>query len=207
MMKNRSIQVSLSPYLWVLLLLAVIALITAFGPPEKSLGENIRVVYLHGAWVWTSLAALIASGVIGLAAILRRNPSLHAWSRALGRTGLLFWITYLPISVWAMQANWNGLYLAEPRWRLALIFAISGLLLQIGLTLIDKPQLTSAANLVFILTLMLFLTGTREVMHPRSPILSSDSRLIQVYFAALVTATSLVAWQSHDLASSKTTNN
>ncbi len=210
-MKNRAIQASLSPYLWVLLLLAVIALITAFGPPEKSLGENIRVVYLHGAWVWTSLAVLIASGVIGLAAILRRNPSLHSWSRALGRTGLLFWITYLPISVWAMQTNWNGLYLAEPRWRLALIFAISGLLLQIGLTLIDQPELTSAANLAFILTLLLFLSGTREVMHPRSPILSSDSRLIQIYFAILVTATLLVAWQiarwwqSLDLGLNKTT--
>lgn len=211
-MKNRAKQVSLSPYLWAALLLAVIALITAFGPPEKSLGENIRVVYLHGAWVWTSLAVLISSGVVGLAAILRRNPSLHAWSRALGRTGLLFWITYLPISVWAMQANWNGLYLAEPRWRLALIFAISGLLLQLGLSLINKPQLTSAANLIFILTLLLSLSGTREVMHPRSPILSSDSRLIQVYFAALVTATLLVAWQiarwwrGFDLTLRKTTN-
>jgi len=195
MIKNRAIQVSRSPLLWVLLLLAVIAWIITFGPPEKSLGENIRVVYLHGAWVWTSLATLIASGLAGLAAILRRSSSLHSWSRALGRTGLLFWITYLPISVWAMQTNWNGLYLAEPRWRLALIFAISGLLLQIGLTLIDKAELTSAANLVFILVLLLSLSGTSEVMHPRSPILSSDSRLIQVYFAALVTITLLVAWQ------------
>jgi hypothetical protein len=120
---------------------------------------------------------------------------MHAWSRALGRTGLVFWITYLPISMWAMQTNWNGLYLAEPRWRLALIFAVSGLLLQLGLALIDNPGLTSGANLAFILILLLALSGTQEVMHPRSPILESDSRLIQVYFFLLVSAALLVAWQ------------
>jgi hypothetical protein len=32
-------------------------------------------------------------------------------------------------------------------------------------------------------------------MHPRSPILQSDSRLIQAYFAALLVITLLLAWQ------------
>lgn len=194
-MINRSHQSSKSPFLWILILLAIIALLTALGPPEKSLGGNVRVVYLHGAWVWSALVALSASGLVGVIALLKREPSLHAWSRALHRTGLLFWISYLPISVWAMQTNWNGLYLAEPRWRLALIFSIAGLLLQIGLTLIDRPALTSAANLAFIITLLFFLSGTREVMHPRSPILTSDSRLIQIYFAGLLAVTLLLAWQ------------
>jgi hypothetical protein len=172
-----------------------IVLLTAVGPAERTLGVNVRVVYLHGAWVWTSLAVLIASGITGLVAILTQRQDFHAWSRALGRTGLLFWITYLPISVWTMQTNWNGLYLSEPRWRLALIFAISGLLLQVGLTLIGSANWTSAANLTFIVVLLIALSRTQEVMHPRSPILQSDSRLIQVYFAALSILTLLLAWQ------------
>ena len=184
-----------SPLTWLLVLLAAIALLAAGGPPEKSLGSSVRVVYLHGAWVWTALAAFFAAGLSGLAALLTHQDALHSWSRALGRTGLVFWISYLPISVWATQTNWNGLYLAEPRWRLALIFAVSGLLLQLGLALIDKAALTSAANLGFILVLLVALSGTREVMHPRSPILESGSTLIQVYFAVLVTFMLLAAWQ------------
>ncbi len=153
------------------------------------------MVYLHGAWVWTSLAVMVASGAVGSAALLTHRSDLHSWSEALGRTGLVFWVSYLPISIWAMQTSWNGLYLAEPRWRLAMIFAIAGLLLQVGLTMLDRPAWTSAANIAFILALLLSLAGTGEVMHPRSPILSSDSRLIQVYFAVLVAAALLAALQ------------
>jgi len=198
---NRIFRLARSPLVLVLIALAVILLLTQAGPAEKSLGVNVRVVYLHGAWVWASLALFIAAGLTGLAAILARLPelrraaALHAWSRALGRAGLLFWITYLPISIWAMQTNWNGLYLAEPRWRLALIYAVSGALLQMGLSLIANPFWTSLANLIFISTLLLAITSTREIMHPSSPILSSDSRLIQVYFFLLVGVTLLAAWQ------------
>jgi hypothetical protein len=194
-MKVKTKPALKSPLLWLLILTAGVGLLTAIGPSERTLGANVRVVYLHGAWVWTSLAIFLAAGIAGLAGLLSGRARLHAWSRALGWTGLLFWITYLPISMWAMQSNWNGLYLAEPRWRLALIFAVAGLLLQAGLALIDRPAWNSAANLAFVAVLLAALAGTREVMHPSSPILSSNSRLIQAYFAGLVLLTTLLAWQ------------
>src|SRR5690606_9937862 len=112
-----------SPWLFLLVLAVAIAAFTALSPAERTLGLNVRVVYLHGAWVWAALAAFLAAAGAGLAGFIRDRASengsltLHRWSRALGRTGLLFWITYLPLSMWAMQTNWNGLFLAEPRWR------------------------------------------------------------------------------------------
>jgi hypothetical protein len=152
-------------------------------------------VYLHGAWVWASLAAFLAAGIFGGLGLLTQRKSLHRWSGAFGRTGLIFWITYLPLSMWAMQSNWNGLFLAEPRWRLALIFAISGILLQVGLSLADKPSLTSGLNLSYIIALMLALQRTPNVMHPASPILNSDAWRIQFYFFGLVLLTLLAVWQ------------
>ena len=184
-----------NPLLGFFLTLAAIAGVTLLGPPEKSLGPNVRVVYLHGAWVWAALAAFVAAAVAGTAGLLLRREHLHRWSRALGRTGLIFWITYLPISIWAMQTNWNGLFLAEPRWRVALVFAIGGLLLQIGLTLVEEPAWASAANLVFCLVLFLALQNTEQVMHPPSPILSSDAWRIQLFFAGLLLLTFLAAAQ------------
>ena len=135
--------------MWFLLTLAAIGLITVLSPAERVLGANARIVYLHGAWVWASLAGFTAAALVGLAAWITHRPGLHYWSRALGRTGLFFWITYLPISMWAMQTSWNGLYLAEPRFRLAVIFSISGLLLQIGLALLENPAWASAANIAY----------------------------------------------------------
>ena len=138
-----------STLIWFVLTLVAIAAFTVIGPAEKSLGSNVRVVYLHGVWVWAALAAFLAAACIGLVGLIRQNQRLNHWSRALGRTGLLFWITYIPISIWAMQTNWNGLFLAEPRFRLAIIFALGGLMLQLGVTLLGDAAWASAGNQVY----------------------------------------------------------
>jgi hypothetical protein len=175
--------------------LLVIALVVAFAPVEKTLGAKVRVVYLHGAWVWAAMAAFLVAGLAGLLGLVTQRSEYHRWSLALGRAGLIFWITYLPISMWAMQTNWNGLFLAEPRWRLALVFAVSGLLLQAGLTLVDRPVLTSMSNLAYILLLLAALRFTENVMHPPAPILNSDAWRIQLYFAVILALVLLAAFQ------------
>ena len=185
----------ISPLVWFLLTLAAIGLITVLSPAERVLGANARIVYLHGAWVWASLAGFTAAALVGLAAWITHRPGLHYWSRALGRTGLFFWITYLPISMVAMQTSWNGLYLAEPRFHLAVIFSISGLLLQIGLALLEHPAWASAANIVYAIALYLALFNTQNVMHPPSPMMDSEASRIQLYFFVLFALTLLAAWQ------------
>lgn len=180
---------------WFALTLIAIAAFTAVGPAEKTLGSNVRVVYLHGVWVWAALAAFLAAAITGLIGLISRNQKLHQWSRALGRTGLLFWITYIPISIWAMQTNWNGLFLAEPRFRLAVIFTLGGLMLQLGVTLLGDAFWASASNLAYFLALMFALRSTNNVMHPPAPILNSDAWRIQVFFGGLLVLTLLAAWQ------------
>jgi len=193
--KTSRLQLASSPLVWLLFILAAIVFLTAVGPAEKTLGANVRVVYLHGAWVWTALAGFLIAGALGAAGIIARQPRLHRWSRAWGWSGLLFWATYLPISLWAMQTSWNGLYLSEPRWRLALVFAITGLLLQLGLVLLERPGWTSAGNLLYVAALLLTLANTRNVMHPPAPVLNSDSLLIRGYFFILLFFMFLAAWQ------------
>jgi len=187
---------SKSPLFWFVLILIALAAVTVVSPAEKTLGSNARIVYLHGVWVWAALAAMLLAGLIGVFALITRRQGLHCWSRALGRTGLIFWITYLPMSMWAMQTNWNGLFLAEPRWRLAIAFAIAGLLLQVGLTLMEDPAWASVANLIYIAVLIPVLLNTQNVMHPPSPILSSNAPRIQIYFAVLFVLALLAVWQS-----------
>ena len=195
LLKKSLAQLASSPLIWLLVSLAAVVLLTTVGPSEKTLGERVRIVYLHGAWVWTSLIAFVIAGGMGLAGIITRKTTIHQWSRAWGWTGLLFWVSYLPVSIWAMQTSWNGLYLSEPRWRLALIFALTGLLLQSGLILLEKPAWTSTANLLYVAALLLTLANTQNVMHPPAPVLSSDSLLIRGYFFVLLLIMLLAAWQ------------
>ncbi|HEY9153293.1 MAG TPA: hypothetical protein VIN60_10440 [Anaerolineales bacterium] len=183
------------PLWFFLITIILIAVISLFGPTDQTLGSNVRIVYLHGAWVLTAELVLGLAGVAGLIALIARRDLFHNWSTALGRAGIFFWITYLPLSVWAMEANWNGLFLAEPRFRLALTFAIVGLLLQLGLWLINTNWLTSAANLVYIAVLLFTFSRAEYVMHPPpSPIFNSGNWQIIGFFIVLNLFTWLAAY-------------
>lgn len=172
---------SKSPLLWFLITVLAIAVVSIFGPEVKELGSNVRVVYLHGAWVLAAEVAFFAAAAAGLLGLLLRQDRFHRLSAALGRTGIVFWVTYLPLSMWAMHANWNGLFLSEPRFRLAMVFAIVGILLQAGLWMINTALVTSIANIVFILVLRYIFSQAANIMHPPpSPIFSSG--LWQVIF-------------------------
>ena len=184
-----------SPLSLFLISVILIALLALFGPEEQSLGSNVRIVYLHGAWVLAAELAFLAAGVAGLFALVTKREGLHNWSAALGRTGIVFWVTYLPLSLWAMQANWNGLFLVEPRFRLALIFAVTGVLLQVGLWLINKDWITSLANLIYIVVLRLVFAGADNVMHPPpSPIFNSGNFAIIGFFLGLIVFSMLAAY-------------
>lgn len=180
-----------SPLFYFFLTVTAMALMALFGPEEKSLGSNVRIVYLHGAWVLAAEAAFITAALAALAGLILRKDNFHAWSAAFGRTGIVFWVTYLPLSLVAMQANWNGLFLAEPRFRLAMIFAITGVLLQVGLWLFSIDWLTSLGNIIYIITLLVSFSTAENIMHPPpSPIFNSGLWNIIIFFVAM----NLLAW-------------
>jgi len=184
-----------SPFFWFILAVLTTAGLTALGPQEQSLGPNIRIVYLHGAWVLTAEAVFVLAAVTGLLGILTHGERLQRWSTALGRTGLFFWVTYLPLSLWAMQANWNGLFLSEPRFRIAVVFSVTGVLLQVGLTLLARPIFTSLFNVLFAVALWIGLSRAQYVMHPPpSPIFSSGILSLQLFFIGIVFLTMAAAY-------------
>jgi hypothetical protein len=183
--------------------LVIIGLVSLLGPQEKSLGANVRIVYLHGAWVLVAQAAFILAGIIGALGLLsgkipsfaKRQASFYKGSAAMGLTGLVFWVTYLPLSMWAMQANWSGLFLAEPRFQLALTFAVVGVLLQASLWLFGLPWLTALGNIGFITALLYTFSNAEYVMHPPpSPIFSSGISLVIFFFVSLIGLTGLAAF-------------
>jgi hypothetical protein len=175
---NRAMARPKSPLTMFFMTVIVIALLAFFGPEEQSLGANVRIVYLHGAWVLTAELVMLLAALVGLIGLFTRRESFHSWSAALGRVGIF---------LWAMQSNWNGLFLAEPRFRLALIFAVTGVLLQAGLWLINMDWVTSLANIIFIVVLRAIFATAENVMHPPpSPIFNSGNDAIIGFFVAMI---------------------
>jgi hypothetical protein len=178
-----------------LALALLIAALTTLGPSERSLGVNVRLVYLHGAWVWTALIGFACAALAGLAGLTMKIHRLQQWSLSSGRAATFFWLTYIPLSLWTMQANWNGLYLAEPRFKVAIDFAIAGILIQVALYILRNPRWGSILNALFFSALWITLQSTDQVMHPPSPILTSDSVAIRLFFFLLVGLCLLASWQ------------
>lgn len=181
--------------------LAAILLVTAFAPLERTLGSNLRMILLHGAWAWAGLvffglAAL--AGLGGLAEVLFRNAGatrLGNWSQPLAWTAMGFWLTYLPMSLWVMQANWGGFFFAEPRWRIPFTFAVVGVLLQAGLALVNRPVLNLVANPCFGTALWLSLLRSQAVLHPESPVMQSGAAGIQAAYGLLLVLALLLGVQ------------
>lgn len=180
-------------FTWIALVVTIIliAVITAFGPTERTLGENLRLVVLHGAWVWAGKLLFAAAALAGLIGLILPKSLWSNLSLALGRTGLLFWLTYLPMSLIVQLQNWGGIFWDEPRWRVPLTFGVVGLLLQLGLWVLNQPRLTNLANLLFGITLWWQLGGITNILHPDSPIFGSGASGIQVFFIALLVLTLL----------------
>jgi hypothetical protein len=175
-----------------LLTFVLIALITILGPSERTLGSAVRIVYLHGAWVWTGMILFALASIAGLIALILRRRPWFAMTLALGRSGLFYWLTYLPMSLMVMQLSWGGFFFEEPRWQVPFAFGVAGLLLQIGVTLINSNRLTALGNLGFGGLLWWRLSSIGAVLHPSSPLGGPNANRIQIFFAVLL-ALSLLA--------------
>jgi hypothetical protein len=176
--------------------LAVIVLALALlAPRDATLQDASPVVYLHGALVWTSILAFTAAGVVGLAGLVWQREVFHAWSGALARTGLLFWVIYLPLSMWASKVTWNGIPLEDPRFRTAFQVLVLAAGFQIAAALWGaRSRLGSGLNAILAVILWVLTLTTRDVMHPQNPMASSAST-IQFFFALLVGGCGLAALQ------------
>jgi len=182
-----------------LLVLAVIALALAWAAPnDVTLAGTSKVVYIHGALVWTSMLTLTAAGVLGLAALatmfIKRDNMLHTWTLALGRTGLLFWAAYIPVSMLASRMAWNAVFLAEPRYTTAFRVLAVGIIVQVIILLVNRPVVSSALHVVQAVILWALLLTTPSILHPNNPILRSVPS-IQFFFGLIVLACGVAALQ------------
>lgn len=182
------------PLVWFAFFVLLAVLFAWLAPLERTLGSKARFVYFHGAWVWVGILGFVLAAVIGAAGLISRRSMIQRWSQSWGRTALFFWLLFLPMSLYAMQANWGGLFLDEPRWRVPLNLAIISLLLQIGLVFF--PLFWSAlGNLLYGLYFIWSMWDTQAVLHPDSPIFSGQLGGIQLFYFAMVAILVLAAWQ------------
>ncbi|MBI5878691.1 MAG: hypothetical protein HZB53_13660 [Chloroflexi bacterium] len=168
-------------------LLALAALL-ALSPSEATLGSVVKIVYLHGALERVAAWAFVAAGLAGAAQLLAKRTALAPWVQALCETAMAFWLAHFVVSIPAQIMAWGGINWREPRVMDAIwITGISGVIYVIALW-IAKPHWWAISGIASAATLIIVLNGAVNILHPLSPILTSESVAIKLFYGGIVLA-------------------
>lgn len=170
-----------------LLVLIVLIVITAFAAPlDKTLGDKVRMVYVHGAIIRVVMAILVIAGGLGVAYLATRRDVVFAWASAAFNGGLALWFIYLGTSIVTTLQSWGAIAWFEPRWMVTL--QMSGLLpivFVVGL-IVKNSKISAALFAVVPMVMMILLAQARLVLHPLDPIGESGNSAIQLAYVVML---------------------
>ena len=96
------------------------------APPERTMGDAIRVVYLHVSATMAGLACLYGAGALGLAMTARPVPRVERALRPLWIAGLAAFSAGFLLSLVSARISWGGIFWTEPRMRASLGVVATG---------------------------------------------------------------------------------
>ena len=200
--RNRIVPVAVIGLLVLLIVWLVLA------PAESRLGSLVKLVYVHGALVWSGLLAFSLAGLLGLAALTLRylfgsEERAGIWYRgtqAAGLAALVIWLVYAVSAVlvtgltWGQWIAWN-----EPRVRATGMILVAALALTVVARLVNHRDFTAGVNVLMGIVPWIAVSAAEAIRHPVNPIGGSGSSAIQVFYlliqlTVLGLALSLVAW-------------
>ena len=179
----------LRPKLIVPSLVALLGLIviTAFAAPlDKTLGERVRMVYVHGAIIRVVMAILWLAGGLSAAYLVTRRETVFQWARAAFEGAGVLWIIYLGTSVVTTLQAWGGIAWFEPRWIMTL--QMTGLLplVYVAGLIIKNPKVSAGLFAGVPVVMMLLLARAGLVLHPLDPIGESGNATIQLAYVIML---------------------
>ena len=176
-------------------LLVALAALLVLSPAEATLGNVVKIVYLHGATERISTYAFLLAALIGIAQIVFTRPALARWTRASLETAIVFWLAEILVSLPAQVLAWGGLVLNEPRVIGAIWILGLAVLVYVVARWLDDPNWMALSACAALAIVFVVLKSGINILHPFSPIVASDSMAIKVFYAAIVVITGALAVQ------------
>jgi hypothetical protein len=170
------------------------------APAEARLGNLVKLVYVHGALVWTGLLSFTSAGVLGLVALVVRRPAWYRGTRAAGTAAVIVWIFYVVSSMavtgltWGQLIAWN-----EPRVRATGLILVAAVVLALVAWLVDHDDFMAVVNMIMGVVPWVVVRQAGVIRHPVDPIGGSGSAAIQGFYLLIVItvaalAATLIAW-------------
>lgn len=190
-MRTRTIRPQ-SGYLAVLLIALILldAMLLWLAPAEQTLGQVVKLVYLHGALISASMLGFVVAGALGLVWLFARRGSVLHWMMSLQRAAALTWLIYLISSVWVTYLAWGvAIAWGEPRVEATLRVTLAVVVILIVTEIVKMPLLTAVGNALLAIVTILVIQSAGVIRHPVNPIGTSASAGIKWFYAGIVATT------------------
>ena len=160
----------------------ILSLILAWmSPAEATLGAAVKLVYLHAAIMWVGFGLLTIGGIAGLLYVFWRKKKLIDWSCGSSFVGTsVIFITGILGAITA-KITWGAIYWAEPRMAMLGWIMAAALIIGAAIKLSESSVIAGVANCALAIIAWTLLIRTERVVHPGSPIFSSDSLTIKIF--------------------------
>jgi hypothetical protein len=202
----------------VLPLLAVVLLVlllvwVVLAPSESRLGNLVKLVFVHGALVWSGLLAFTLAGALGLVSLTvryvlgslvpaaqRHAPVWYRGTESAGLAALVVWIAYVISSMavtgltWGQIIAWN-----EPRVQATGLILLAALVLFLVARLVANRDFTAIVSVLMGIVPWVVVKQAGVIRHPVDPIGGSESTSIQLFYALILLTVAgltltLIAW-------------
>jgi hypothetical protein len=161
------------------------AVIVVAAPAERTLGANIRYVYVHVALTWAGMLGLAVAAAMGVVVLMRPDRRLAAWLQTTGEVALVWMALGTFVSVVAAQATWGGGFLIEPRGQAVLRLLAVGVIAAVAGRWGARPRVQAALAISIAAYAAYSLGAAPLLLHPRNAIGSAGPGGIQATFASL----------------------
>jgi len=172
---------------WAALLLIVLvsAALVLLAPAEATIGQGIRIVYIHVALIWSGMLLLLLAGLLGLWVLFAAPTSLAQWMHIVALVGASFFAAGVITSLAAEIVNWGGIAWREPRTSANLNLMALAILVQVLISWLPRVRWRGALN-ALLAAAVIWTTVTTEVqLHPDNAVGDATSWAIQLAFYSL----------------------
>ena len=194
-------------------LFALLLVWVVLAPSESRLGNLVKLVFVHGALVWSGLLAFTLAGALGLVSLVVRHivgsivpaarkhaPILYRGTESAGLAALIVWIAYVISSMavtgltWGQVIAWN-----EPRVQATGLILLAALVLFIVARLVANGDFTAIVSVLMGIVPWVVVKQAGVIRHPVDPIGGSESAAMQQYYGLILLTTvgltlTLIAW-------------
>lgn len=157
----------------------------ALAPPERSLGDGIRVVYLHVSATLAGLACLYGVGLLGAVVSLRPVAFLEDRLRSYWIAGLGAFGLGLALSLVSAAVSWGGIFWAEPRLRASLGVVAVGMMAWAAYWSFGSARTRHLVWTVSAAMVFLLLRTAPLYIHPDDPVQSTTPLGIRAAFGGM----------------------